>query len=153
MLNVFLNMKMSKKEISFEISNKNNLESNIFQNRGVINMSHIVFKGDKTNLTWQPLVSTKELKGEIDPSTQKPRVETKVVGYININAQTRQLIVASLNDGVTPTAGTKPVMLAPVYQWMVDALLIANGVPTTQEQRLQIISEKSLTDIMSVRLI
>lgn len=153
MLNLFLHMKENRHKESETVSNDQNSKSSVFQNRGVTGMSAIVFKGDKASLEWQPLVSTKEFKDEIDPQTQRPKVEQKIVGLININKQNRQLIVASLKDGITQTAGTKPVMLAPVYQWMVDALLIANGVPTTQDQRLQTATETSLTEIMSIRLI
>jgi len=116
-------------------------------------MCAIVYKGDKSTLSWQSLVSVKEYKDEIDPQTRKPKKKTKVVGFININQETKRLIVASLQDGVSHTAGTNPVMLAPVFQWMVDALLIASGVPATQDRRLEIVSKTSLTDIMSARLI
>jgi len=154
MLDLFLHMHEANQEASTETNQDDkNTKSGVFQKKEVKGMSAIVYKGDKTSLSWQTLVSIKEDKNNIDPQTQKPKTETKVVGFINIDAQTKQLVVASLQDGVIQTAGTKPVMLAPVYQWMVDALLIANGVPTIREQRLQTVSETSLTDIMSNRLI
>jgi len=130
-----------------------NTKSSVFQKGAVTGMSAIVFKGDKNSLTWQPLMSTKEDKSNIDPVTKKPVVLSKHVGYVHVNSETKKLVIASLQDGVTQTADTKLVMLSQVYQWIVDALLVANNVPTTQEQRLQALSETSLTNIMSIRLI
>jgi len=157
MLDFFLHMRQKENQPIVAIAevkqDTSNTKSSVFQKGAVTGMSAIVFKGDKNSLTWQPLISTKEDKSTIDPVTRKPKIESKHVGYININSATKKLVVASLQDGVTQTPGTKPVMLAPVYQWMVDALLIANNVPSTQEQRVEALSETSITNIMSIRLI
>lgn len=153
MLDLFLHMKETKQNITAEKPVEGLTESSIFKRRSEAGMSAIVYKGDKSNMVWQPLVSTKEHKGTIDTQTQKPKVEKKVVGFIYRDVSAGKLVVASLQDGVTQTAGQNPIMLAPVFQWMVDALLVANGVPTPHEQKLLTMSEKSITDIMSARLI
>ena len=157
MLDYFLHIRQAENKPIVAVAevkqDTSNTKSSVFQKGAVTGMSAIVFKGDKNSLTWQKLMSNKEDKNNIDPVTKKPVVLSKHIGYIHVNSEARTMVVASLQDGVTETPGTSLIKLVQVYQWMVDALLVANNVPTTQEQRLQALSETSITNIMSIRLI
>ena len=154
MLDMFLHMRQQPQEIDAEpAADSQNTESSVFQKREVSKMSAIVFTDETKGLKWEPITSIKVFKGEVDPKTQQPKQQTKIIGLIHRCGETKKLIVASLEDGITQTAGAGAIRVDLVYPWLVDSLLAANGTPTVHEQRLYAISENSLAKVMSERLI
>jgi hypothetical protein len=130
---------------------KQNTESTVFNKKEGSKMSGLVFKGELKGLAWEPIISTKVFKDKIDPVTNQPHQQTKIVGFIHRGQDTRNLIIASLDDGVTQTAGTGAIRLDLVYPWLVDSLLAVNGTPTIHGTRLYSVSESSLAKVMSAR--